>query len=443
MAQQGKAMTLNPSPAKAGVDRVPVSLLTGFLGAGKTTLLNHWIHQPGMAGVAVLVNEFGEVGIDHHLVDKLSDQMLLLDSGCLCCNVQGDLVAALKQLSERSARGEIPPISRVVIETTGLADPVPVLGTLMEEPFVSARYVCDGVITAMAVTHGLAQLRDYAEATRQVVVADRLLLTKCDEASSAELAALSQALSQLNPHARQIQVRRGVADLDVLLAAGIYGRSASQPALLEWLGHPASQERPAPSALSRPRLLPDASEPGAGDGGAEELHLSTQRQRRARADRHTPQVHSFVLTFDQEVPWFGFSVVMGQILRQHGGQLLRVKGLMRVPGDARPLVVQCVQGMAYPPVRLAQWPREGPFVDGRGRLVFIARGLDEAAIASISRALQDLPHDRAALRASATDWTLPTRCWLSQRIPVVGAHAVRHEAWVVQPRHFAGVPGRG
>lgn len=442
-------MVLNPSPAsptaKAGVDRIPVSLLTGFLGAGKTTLLNHWIHQPGMAGVAVLVNEFGEVGIDHHLVDKLSDQMLLLDSGCLCCNVQGDLVAALKQLSDRSARGEIAPISRVVIETTGLADPVPVLGTLMEEPFVSARYVCDGVITAMAVTHGLAQLRDYAEATRQVVVADRLLLTKCDEASSAELAALSQALSQLNPHARQIQVRRGVADLDVLLAAGLYGRSASQPSLMEWLGTQALEEVSALAAPSLPRLLPDVTELTGSTADPvpdEGRHLSTRRRRRGAGDRHTPQVHSFVLTFDQEVPWFGFSVVMGQILRQYGSQLLRVKGLMRAPGDVRPLVVQCVQGMAYPPVRLAQWPREGPFVDGRGRLVFIARGLDEAAIASISRALQDLPNDRAALRASATDWTLPTRCWLSQRIPVVGAHAVHHEAWVVQPRHFAGLPGR-
>lgn len=420
------AKPVSSTAAKAAVDRIPVSLLTGFLGAGKTTLLNHWIRQPGMAGVAVLVNEFGDVGIDHHLVDKLGDQMLLLDSGCLCCNVQGDLVAALKQLSDRSARGEIAPITRVVIETTGLADPVPVLTTLMEERFVSARYVCDGVITAMAATHGLAQLRDYAEVTRQVVVADRLLLTKCDEARSPQVNEVSQALSRLNPHARQIQVRRGVADLDVLMGAGLYGHHASRPALQDWWGEPAD---PSPA---------DAAE-HAGHG----RHLSTARRRRAVGERHTPQVHSFVLTFDEAVPWFGFAVVMGQLLRRHGGQLLRVKGLMRAPGDARPLVVQCVQGIAYPPVRLAQWPHEGPFEDGRGRLVFIACGLDEAGVASIRRALQDLPTDRAALRASTTDWSLPTRCWLSQRIPVMAAQAVQHEAWLVQPRHFRGPAAAG
>ena len=142
----------------APVDRIPVSLLTGFLGAGKTTLLNALMQNPAMAGTALLINEFGEVGVDHHLVDKIDDSTVLLDSGCLCCSVQGDLVKALKTLHQRSSRREIPPVARVVIETTGLADPVPVVYTLMEERFIAARYVCDSVLTVVDATHCDAQL---------------------------------------------------------------------------------------------------------------------------------------------------------------------------------------------------------------------------------------------------------------------------------------------
>src|ERR1035437_7018372 len=194
----------NGLSAKVNVDRIPVTLLTGSLGAGKKTLLNHWVSQPEMAGVAVLVNEFGEVGIDHHLVDALDNQMVLLASGCLCCSVQGDLVAALRQLSDRVAKREIAPISRVVIETTGLADPVPVLYTLMEEPFVCARYVCDAVVTVVSATQGLHQLEQHPESQRQVVAADRLLISKCDLSSSDEKARLEEAVKALNPHATMV-----------------------------------------------------------------------------------------------------------------------------------------------------------------------------------------------------------------------------------------------
>jgi G3E family GTPase len=400
------------------VDRIPVTLLTGFLGAGKTTLLNHWIHQPGMAGVAVLVNEFGEVGIDHHVVDAATDQTVLLDSGCLCCSMQGDLVLALRRMFDRVARGETAPITRVVIETTGLADPIPVLYTLMEEPFVCARFVCDAVITAISGLHGQAQLQAHSECHRQVMVADRLLITKCDQATTADLQGLEQALQSLNPQAPRTPVRHGTTSLDVLLrAAGLYGRHDLASSLQAWLGN--EIERHSRSDTE-------------GDESAGRYLLQGQRHgRRASGPR------SFVTRFERPVSWFGLAVTMGQILRRHGPALLRVKGLVRVAGDeAHPRVVQCVQEVAYPPVRLPRWPDTGAFDDGCGRLVFITQGLDSAGIDAIRTALENLPADVAALRGSAGDLGLPTRCWLAQRVPVQGPGAILNEGWLIQPRRF-------
>ena len=171
--------------------RIPVTLLTGFLGAGKTTLLNHLLRQPQMDGCAVLINEFGAVGVDHHLVEKVDESLVVLDSGCICCSVQGDLVRALKGLFMRALRRELKGLRRVLIETTGLADPAPVIHTLMAEPFLSERYRLDGVVTAADVTHALDQLADHNEAVRQVAMADRLLLTKCDLASAEQRAAVA------------------------------------------------------------------------------------------------------------------------------------------------------------------------------------------------------------------------------------------------------------
>lgn len=441
--------------ARPPVDRIPVSLLTGFLGAGKTTLLNHWVQQPEMDGVAVLVNEFGDVGVDHHLVAEMDDQMVLLDSGCLCCAMQGDLIGALKGLALRSARRDIAPVTRVIVETSGLADPVPVIYTLMDDAFVSARYVCDGVVTAVSATHGLAQLGAYSEAVRQVVVADRLLITKCELAGSAELAALERHLQSLNPGAHQSKVRGGMTSADALLSCGLYAVSGKPASVAAWLGEEALRSAERASVIGVGGSLLDEietpldSEPG-DDGGHGEAAASgrylrerwhARRDRRtAEAERltagHSPGVSSFVVQFDREVPWFGFAVVMGRLLRSHGASLLRVKGLLGVGGDSRPQVIQCVQGVAYPTVRLPTWPREGPFHDGRGRLVFIARDLGEDQIAAIRSALSDLPADAAALRSSAGDVTLPTRCWLSQRLPVSLSRTVQHAGWVVQSRHL-------
>jgi len=398
----------------------------------------------------VLVNEFGEVGIDHHLVDSVDEQMVLLDSGCLCCAMQCDLIATLKNLALRASRREIAPITRVIIETTGLADPVPVLYTLMEDAFVAARYACDGVVTVVSATHGLEQLRDYSEATRQVVAADLLFITKCDRATPSMLAALQEALSQLNPGAPQRQVRDGRDDASALLSCGLYSPANKLPSLAQWLGEEALYQAQAQATEGSQSGWLAGSESTSvssdtSDTAGRPLAQRWRQQRDAQvaqanrsATLHTPGVTSFVVVFERPVPWFGFAVTLGHILSQHGKQILRVKGLVNVAGTLRPQVIQCVQGVAYPSVTLPSWPKEGPFRDGCSRLVFIARGLDESQVSSIRMALAQLPADAVALRMSAGDSMLPTRCWLAQRMPVNTPNAIEHEGWFIQAKRLRG-----
>jgi G3E family GTPase len=416
----------------APVDRIPVSLLTGFLGAGKTTLLNQLMKHPDMAGTAVLINEFGEVGVDHHLVEKLDDTTVLLDSGCVCCSVQGDLVAALKQLHLRSSKREIPPITRVIIETTGLADPVPVIYTLMEERFIAARYLCDSVLTAVDATHGLTQIDRHQEALRQIAMADRLLITKGDLADPASRPALEARLLSLNPGARHIEVRQGRVEPGQLFGSGMYSAQGKLPDVAAWLG----EERIADDSARAPQA-------------AAPLRWRKQPAalpaRPARA-RHDGQVSSFVVRFEAPVPWYGFSVAMGRILESYGPRLLRVKGLMNVEGDDRPQVIQCVQNVAYPPLRLPAWPDGGAFDDRQGRLVFITHALDGETQDIIRALLAHLPPAATAARAVAANPVMPTRCWLSQRLPVTPAGGPQVDGWVVQAKRFstrAAVPGGG
>ncbi len=355
--------------------RVPVILLTGFLGAGKTTLLNHLLRQPEMAGSAVLINELGAIGVDHHLVEQIDETLVVLDSGCICCSVQGDLVRALKGLFMRALRREIGPLHRILIETTGLADPAPVIHTLMAEPFIAERFRCDGVITAVDATHALQQLGAHREAVRQVAMADRLLITKCDLADSLARAEVAGQLAALNPGARQIEVFGGKVAVDAIFGCGLYDPAGKTPDVAAWLGEEAVRAQQARAAQASPawRRPGGGHAPAAADDAA--------------PSRHDAGVTSFVLSFDAPLPWFEFSDALDLLLQVYGGRILRIKGLLNVAGDPQPRVLQCVQHSVYPPSSLPAWPDRPPYDDRRSRLVFIVRDLARAEVEAIFASL--------------------------------------------------------
>ena len=327
-------------------ETTPVTVLTGFLGAGKTTLLNHLLRQPALARTAVLVNEFGEIGLDHLLVEKLDDSTVLLNAGCLCCTVRGDLARALREMLPRARRDDI---SRIVIETTGLADPVPILATLMSDPVAASAYRLDGIVTVVEAVNGAAHLDTQEEAVRQVAVADRLIISKAD---LADTAALRVRLAALNPGAPVAEAIGGVIDPGFVLGAGLFDPRSKIADVAGWLNAAAFQ--------------------------AHEHHHHDP-------NRHDAAIRAFCVTLDQPLDWPAMAMWLEMLVAARGENLLRVKGILNLKGHDRPVAIHAVRHVMHPPAKLAAWPEGDP---GTSRLVFITRDLPRSVIEEGLRAFQ-------------------------------------------------------
>jgi G3E family GTPase len=329
------------------VSRIPITLITGFLGSGKTTLLRELLADPALGETVVLVNELGEIALDHHLLSRIDERTVVLASGCVCCTIRADLADELRDLEVRRARGEIPGYERVAIETTGLADPAPILSTLLTDPMLEANFRIDGLVTTVDAVNGIAQLRDQPEAAKQAAVADRLLITKSDLAGQAEVAELSRRLARVNPGARQIEVRHGqIAASEVIGVAAHDDATALREAL---------QFNAAVSALDESGHVHDAS-------------------------AHDHRIRAFALRFEQPLDWTMFGIWLSLLLAARGEDVLRVKGLLNAEGSEGPVVVNGVQHVIHPPVHLLGWPDD----DHSSRLVLIVR---EIAADSVERSL--------------------------------------------------------
>ena len=350
---------------------IPVTILTGFLGAGKTTLLNALLKQPEMANTAVLINEFGEIGLDHLLVERLDGDTVLLNAGCLCCTIRGDLLTALDGVWDRMLAGQA--VARVVVETTGLADPAPILHTLMADPRLAQRFVLDGVVTLVDAATGMATLDSQPEALRQAAVADRIVLTKTDLVPSAQLAALQDRLAALNPIAPILPAIAGDVPASSLLDAGPYDTSAKTPAVATWIGAAAPQGH-------------DRGHGHAHDHG----HHHHDR------NRHDPRIQALCLEFDQPLPWAGLAGWREMLAMTRGAAVLRMKGLLDLEGEDRPVVIHGVQHLFHPPIRLAAWPEGEP---RRSRLVFILRELDPEVVRNGLEAFLRAAREDAAINA--------------------------------------------
>ncbi|MGA1802162.1 CobW family GTP-binding protein [Rhizobium sp. HT1-10] len=311
----------------------PVNLLTGFLGSGKTTLLRRLLTDPAMANTAVLINEFGEIGLDHHLLERIDETMVLLQSGCLCCTVRGELAEALRDLHARRERGEVPAFDRVVIESTGLADPFPVLSTLKSDAVLRHHFRASNTITTVDAVNAASQSKDYGEFSRQVSVADRIVLTKTDLASPSQANSALAAIRRLNPDAPlQVSTDDGL-DLRALLDEG----------------HDVAE-----ASMFR------CDEPLASEGPS-----------------HTGQIRSFMLEAETSTNWTAFGIWLTMLLNRHGDRILRVKGILDIEGEDRPVAIHGVQYLVHPPVHMQSWPAGAR----RTAIVFIVDGIEPSLIA--------------------------------------------------------------
>lgn len=338
--------------------KIPVTLITGFLGSGKTTLISKLVRHPNMNRVAVVINEIGEIGIDHDLVTVSSENISLLANGCICCSVRTDLQETLRELFSQRRAGLMADFDRVIVETTGLADPAPVVQTLMSDTLLAAQYRLDGLVTLVDAVHGLHQIEHQPEAVKQIAIADRVFITKSDMTSSEGIDVLTAAIAAINPTASTDLERISNGEIDPARLTNLgLATGRANASTLYFLGEAINP------------ALPQAKQ----DKSSRYLGL--------RPPLHDPSITTVSLRFDAPFTWSGFSSALDLLATLRGPDLLRVKGIVNVEG--KPVVVQGVQHIFHTPVTLDRWPSD----DLGTRLVFITRKISASTIRNLFNAV--------------------------------------------------------
>ena len=333
--------------------RIPVTLLTGFLGSGKTTLLNKLLHHPSMKDTAIIINELGDAGLDQVFANSnlaqnienehIADNTVLLSSGCLCCTLKNELADTMRDLFFKRALQAIPEFKRLVIETTGMADPGPILANLMNEPVIESTYRLDAVVVTIDSAYGLQQIENNQEALKQSAVADVLLLTKTDLASNEQISALKEKLISINPGATQHKVLHGELDPAFVIDVGLFDIATKQPEPQRWLRAPYKPKLPKGT-------LPQKI--------------------------HDDDIVSFTVTMPQPLKWSQLKPHLLKFCQTYGKNLLRLKGIIHAEDQPAPLAIHAVHFTPYPPTLLEGWSEEEPV----SRIVIIGKGLDELEV---------------------------------------------------------------
>lgn len=337
---------------------IPVTLITGFLGSGKTTLLSALLKQEEMANAAIVINEFGEVGLDHALIENSGKQIIELQNGCICCTIKGDLTQTLTDLQQKMKSGTIPVFDRLLIETTGLADPIPIIHTLMTSPDLKLHYTLDGVITLVDAANGEHTLDTQLESVKQAALAERIILTKTDLVDEKIQTSLIERLHIINPAVSVIQASFGNVAVSELLTLGTYNPSNKTEDVKEWL---AAEKY----------------------GDNHHHHEHDHKHHHHNKNRHGNNIQAFSVVSSKPIRKENFSYFLDLLTARIGPDMLRVKGIINVEGEQHPAIIHGVQHIFHKVRWLDDWPDE----DTRTRLVFITSNTKKQQIEGLCKAI--------------------------------------------------------